>query len=84
MPDSPDVDLSTIESQAIEMIDAFAGKPDAQKKVEKEPVAFGLVALNIMFLMDEEQGSPDDLEEKLGAIEGVQNAQVTDVRRALG
>ena len=54
------------------------------RKIEEEPVAFGLVALSIIFVMDESKGSPDALEEQLATIEGVQGAKVTDARRALG
>ncbi|MFC1686899.1 elongation factor 1-beta family protein [Nanoarchaeota archaeon] len=48
------------------------------------PIAFGLKAINIIFAMDEAKGSPDVLEEKITAIDGVQSFEVIDVRRAIG
>ena len=68
----------------VSVMERLATIDEAQKKIEQEPVAFGLVALNIIFIMDEDQGSPDALEVSLATIEGVQGAEVTDVRRALG
>jgi len=83
MPESPDVDLKTVQEQATKLIDAFTGK-EAEKKISEEPVAFGLVALNIIFVMNEDLGSPDAVCDKIVEIDGVQSAEVTDVRRALG
>jgi len=82
MPDSPQADLSEIEKTAKEKIIEFSDSKEL--KVEKEPVAFGLTAVNIIFVMDEEKGSTDPLEEKLRKIPNVNSAEVTDVRRAIG
>ena len=38
---------------------------DSEMKTEVEPVAFGLNALKIIFVMDESIGSPDPLEESI-------------------
>ncbi len=83
MPESPEVDLTTIEEEAKKQITDFT-KDEGEMRFAVEPVAFGLKALNITFVMDEASGSPDDLEISLAEVEGVQSAQVTDVRRALG
>ena len=83
MPESPEADLDVIQNEAIGMIDDFTGL-DAEKRIEEQPVAFGLKALQIMFVMKEETGSTEPLEEQLATIPGVQSVQVTDVRRALG
>lgn len=80
-PDSPDVDLKKLEEQATKEVDAFGGK---MYKVEQEPIGFGLKALKLIFTMDENKGSPDVLEEKLAALQGVASARVTDARRAIG
>lgn len=82
MPDSPDVDLEAVEVKAKEEITKFAGTGDT--KTEIEPIAFGLKALKITFIMDENQGSPDALEEHIVALEGVNSFEIVDVRRALG
>lgn len=82
MPESPDVDLSTIETEAKSKITAFAGEGDM--KIEQEPIAFGLKALNIIFVMDEDKGSTEELEKDLASIDKVNSVEVTDVRRAIG
>jgi elongation factor 1-beta len=82
MPDSPEVDLAAVEEQAKKQIQGFAGKTES--KTEQEPIAFGLKALKMTFVMDESKGPTDALEEKIRAIEGVNSVEVVDVRRAVG
>ena len=83
MPESPDTDFDVIRNEAIGIIDDFTGF-EAEKKIEEVPIAFGLKSLNIIFVMKEETGSTEPLEKLLAAIPGVNSAEVTDVRRALG
>jgi len=59
MPAAPDTDLAKIEEDASKLIKEFGGDV---AKVEKEPVAFGLIAVKLMFIMDEDIGSTEDLE----------------------
>ena len=81
MPASPEEDLNKIEEKAKqEILDFGAG----YGKTEIEPIAFGLKAVKIFFIMDESRGGTEDLEENLRQIDGVQSAEVTDVRRAIG
>lgn len=82
MPESPTVDLSKIEKEAKKEIADFAGK--GETKTEIEPIAFGLKALKIIFVMDENKGSPDPVAENIARIEGVNSAEIIDVRRAIG
>jgi len=82
MPESPDTDLSAIEAEAKKKIEGFAGEGDM--KVEQEPVAFGLKALKILFVMDESKGSTESLEKEVSGIAGVNSVEITDVRRAIG
>ena len=82
MPESPDVDLKDIETKSLEKIKSLAGTDDY--KVSVEPIAFGLKAVKIMFVMDEDKGSTDDLEADIETIDGVNSVEVTDVRRAIG
>jgi elongation factor 1-beta len=81
MPESPEVDLSAIEEKAKEVISNNKGELG---KAEIEPIAFGLKALNLFVTADEAEGSPDEMEDALKALEGVQSCEVTDVRRAIG
>ena len=82
MPESPEIDLNKIEADAKKKIIDFAGPGDM--KFEQEPIAFGLKALKIIFIMDEAKGSTEPLEDSLSDIEGVQSVEVSDVRRAVG
>jgi elongation factor 1-beta len=82
MPESPDIDLSKISHLIEEKINAFAGEGDRKKEIE--PIAFGLNALKIIFVMDEKTGSTEPLEKDISGIEGVQSVEVVDVRRAIG
>ena len=82
MPVSPEVSLANIEADAKKAIIEFAG--EGEMKIEQEPIAFGLKAINIIFVMDESQGSTEPLEDKIGQINGVNSVEVTDVRRAIG
>jgi elongation factor 1-beta len=83
MPESPDVDLKHVEHAATKKIDDFTGE-SGEKRFEIEPIAFGLKALKITFVMDEKIGSTDSLEQEIGSLEGVNSVEVTDVRRAIG
>jgi elongation factor 1-beta len=82
MPESPDTDLDKITEQVAKMVREFAGERDT--KVTIEPIAFGLKCINFIFVMDEKLGSPDVVADKIAGIDGVQNAEVSDVRRAIG
>jgi elongation factor 1-beta len=82
MPEGPSIDLGKISPEIEEKIISFAGEGDRRKEIE--PIAFGLNALKIIFVMDEKKGSTEPLENEISAIEGVQSVEVIDVRRAIG
>ena len=82
MPKSPEIDLGKIEEESKLKIKEFSG--NEEMKTEQEPIAFGLTALKITFVMDEDKGSPDSLEEELKQIPGVNSVETIDVRRAIG
>lgn len=82
MPKNPGIDLSKIEAQAKKEIVDFCDSNEFKTQIE--PIAFGLKALNIIFVMDENKGSTERLEKKISEIEGVESVEVTDVRRAIG
>ncbi len=81
MPVSPEADLGEIEKKASEMIAGFKGEV---ARVETIPIAFGLKALVIHFVMDEKIGSTESLETDISQVEGVNSVEVIDVRRAVG
>lgn len=80
MPDSPDVDLEALKEKAKEIIAKYDGNVG---KEEIHEVAFGLKAIHLIFVIDEEKGT-DDIENELSKIENVSSAQVIDYRRAMG
>lgn len=82
MPDDPEIDLEALEEQALEKINAFSETDDT--KTEVQPVAFGLKALQIMFVMQEEKGDTEGLEQDIESLDGVMSCETTDVRRAIG
>lgn len=82
MPQSPEADLKWLERKAKEEIVKFCNSQEF--KTEVQPVAFGLKALVILFVMDEEIGSTEALEQKISQLEGVESVEVPDVRRAVG
>jgi translation elongation factor aEF-1 beta len=82
MPESPETDLSKLEALAKKEIFAFAG--NTETKTDIKPIAFGLKSLNIIFVMKEEIGSTEKLENDISQIKGVNSVEVTDVRRAVG
>lgn len=81
MQDSPEIDLKELEVKASAAIKRFSGEIG---KVDIQPVAFGLKALDIYFIMDEAKGSTEVLENEIANFEGVASVEVTDVRRTIG
>jgi translation elongation factor aEF-1 beta len=82
MPQSPETDLDKITVETAKMVREFAGEGDT--KVTIEPIAFGLKCIKYIFVMDEMLGSPDTVAERILKIHGVESAEITDVRRAIG
>ena len=80
MPDDQDTDLNSIKNEVIKIITDFGG---SFKEDSLEPVAFGLKALKIMYLIDESKGV-DELCELLSAVNGIGNVEAVDMRRAVG
>ncbi len=81
MPESPKTDLDKLQKKVLEKIKNVIG--DTETKVEKEAIGFGLNALKILFVMDENK-NVDIIEDGVRKIKEVQSVDVTDVRRAIG
>jgi len=80
MPISPEVNLDEISEKIKELIEKEGGKGN---KIEKEPIAFGLNALILMFGWDEAK-EIEPLENSLKEIKNVNSVEVVDMRRAIG
>lgn len=77
MPEDAGTDLGSMESEIKKLREArFNG-------VEKEPIAFGLVALKPSFVMDDAEGATEKLEEALRHVKGVGGVEVIQVTRLL-
>lgn len=81
MPASPRTDLNAVKKSAQKLIEKFGA---LLMKHEEEPIAFGLTALIVTIVFNEDKGSTDDLEEKIAALDTVESCSVTSVSRALG
>ena len=55
----------------------------APKRIEEEPIAFGLKAVKATFLVPEIDGKMDELEEKLNSIEHVGSVEIVGMSRSL-
>ncbi len=82
MPDSLDVDLNKLEQEVIKKIKHFAGETEIKK--EFEPVAFGLKALKIIFVCDENKSNLEELENNISSLNHINSVSIIDVRRAIG
>ena len=82
MPSNIDVDLHALESKVKEEIVKFCNSLEFRASIQ--PIAFGLKALQMIFVMEESKGSTEELENNISKIEGIESVEVTDVRRAIG
>ena len=82
MPQNTSIVLSNVEAEAKKEIIRFCNSQEFKTHIE--PIAFGLKALNIIFVMEESIGSTEKLEERIKYLHGVESVEVIDVRRAIG
>ena len=80
MPESPEANLTKIEERAKLVIKEIAG---TDAKIEEEPIAFGLKAIILQFMIDESIPL-EGIEEKLKVIPAVSSIDIIDFRRAFG
>jgi len=72
MPDGPEIDLEGIKAKVNEKI----GGISKIEQTEIKPIAFGLKALVMNVVVEDQEGIMDRLEEEIASVEGVQNAKV--------
>ncbi|MBI5871753.1 elongation factor 1-beta [archaeon] len=82
MMKSTDISMKEVEDKARKKITKFYSKV-GEIRVEQEPIAFGLMALNLTFALDESLGT-EKIEGQLKRIKGVASSSVIDYRRAIG
>jgi len=81
MPESPDVDMTSLKAFCEKK--AVAKSTKDQVKIEEEPVAFGLKALTITFLVDEDAGNLDAFEDDLRSHDDIRDAETVSISRTL-
>ena len=79
MPESPEVDLELLKT------DIQAVMPDDAElhKIDEEPIAFGLVALNVMFIIEDGEGGTEATEQNVLGLPDVASVEVFDTRRLM-
>ncbi len=75
MPTGVDVDLDALEAKIKDLIKA--------DRIKREPIAFGLVALNVIKIIPDAGGELSAIEEKLKKLDEVSGVEVTDLTRTL-
>ncbi|MDR2873201.1 MAG: elongation factor 1-beta [Methanobrevibacter sp.] len=79
MPENPDIDLESLKT------DIKSAIPNGAElhKIDEEPIAFGLVALKVMFVVEDEEGGTELVEKKFNELPGISSVEVQDVRRLI-
>jgi elongation factor 1-beta len=77
MPESPDVDLDALQERLEDSL------PEGAKinGVERDDVAFGLVALYPTVIVPDDAGGTEAVEEAFSEVEGVESVNVENVGR---
>lgn len=79
MPESPDMDMDKVKAEIKNLIP----EDTELHSIEEEPIAFGLVALNVMVVVDDAEGGTEQVEENLSNIDEIASLEVVDVRRLM-
>ena len=77
MPQSPDIDLDELQ----EKLEASLPQGAEIRTVERDDVAFGLVALLPTVVVPDDAGGTEAVEEAFSGVEGVESAKVEEVGR---
>lgn len=80
MPSSAESDIEDIKNNVTSLL---SEKDVENPQFEVEPIAFGLKSLTVLFGWPEENPL-EEIEDKLGKVEGVGSSEVIDIRRAIG
>lgn len=75
MPENVEVDLNKLEKRIKNEINP--------EKIQREPIAFGLVAINVTKLIPDASGELEKIENTLKAIDEVGQVEVIEITRSL-
>jgi elongation factor 1-beta len=70
-----DADLNELEEEIVNSI--------FPEKIEREPIAFGLIALKASKLVEDQEGEIQKIEEKLNTINSISQVEVVEITRTL-
>jgi len=73
MPENADVDIDRLVEKIKQNVPV--------DKIEKEPIAFGLVALKVTTLVEDAEGASEKIENKIKSIQGVGQVETVEVSR---
>jgi len=79
MPESTDIDIRELGDKVRNASKDIAKVQGMQEK----PIAFGLTALLIRVIIEDKEGGPEEIENALSGISGVQSVEVMDMTRLL-
>ena len=79
MPESPEVDLEALKAAVTDAIPEEA----ELDSIAEEPIAFGLVALIVKFIVDDGEGGTESTEEAIGALDNVASIEITGIGRLM-
>lgn len=75
MPTGVNVDLDALEVKIKDLVKA--------DRINREPIAFGIVALNVIKIIPDAGGEVDAIEQKLRKLEEVSQVEVTSLTKTL-
>ena len=75
MPKEAGIDLDKLEGEIKKLVN-----PD---RIVREPIAFGLVALNVSKLVDDSEGQVEGIENNLRTLDGVGEIEVVEITRTI-
>ena len=78
MPESVDTDLAELKEKLKNTIPKGA---ELHGDIEEEPIAFGLKALIVTSIVNDEEGGTEGAEEAFAKVSGVENVQVLEAYR---
>jgi elongation factor 1-beta len=79
MPESTDIDIRELGDKVRNASKDIAKVQGMQEK----PIAFGVTALLIRVIIEDKEGGPEEIENALSGISGVQSVEVMDMTRLL-
>lgn len=76
MPEGVESNLDLISKAAIKVIKKYT---PSDVGIKKMPIAFGLTAIHLSFLMDDSKGGTEPIEKELSKLKGVAGVDVIEV-----